>query len=463
LSDFLGRLPPEIVVEETGPYRSDWWALALLADRSGNSFPEPAAALRPRSTEEVSMILRAAKESKTPIVARGGGSGVCGAAIASEGAVILDLTGMETILNVDRGSLVVTAQAGVSGPKLESVLNESGMTLGHIPQSFHVSTLGGWVGTKATGQLSTKYGGIEDRVLGLSAVLADGTIVSSKASPRSSTGPDWWRMFIGSEGTLGVVTEASLECLRQSESFAWLGFAPATFASGLDLFREMIQRGLAPSVARIYDEADAAISFSRLGISGPVVIMRFEGTERLIAAEVDEARNIFGKECEELGDGPGLHWWDHRFNAVETYRRLMAGEGPLGPHAVVDTMEVAAFWGELDRLYDELRSALASVADGVLAHASHLYASGANIYFTILMSSSNDDAEAESRYRAAWDAGMKATMEAGGTISHHHGIGLLKQPWLEQELGSGMEALRRLKAAFDPDGLMNPGKLGLGE
>ena len=435
----------------------------MLAERSGNSFPAPIAALRPRSTDEISMILRAANDSKTPIVARGGGSGVCGAAIAAEGAVVLDLTAMDAILNVDRENLVVTAEAGVSGPKLESALNDAGMTLGHIPQSFHVSTLGGWIGTKAIGQLSTKYGGIEDRVLGLTAVLADGTIVSSKLSPRSSTGPDWWKSFIGSEGTLGIVTEATLECFRKPQGFSWLAFAPATFGTGLDLFREIIQKGLRPSVARLYDEADAAISFSRLGITGSVAILRFEGPERLVLAEVLEARNILGKGSDDLSVEPALRWWEHRFNAVETYRGLMAGEGPLGPHAVVDTMEVAAFWGELDRLYENVRSALASVADGVLAHASHLYPSGANIYFTILITSANDDAEAEKRYRAAWDAGMKATIEAGGTISHHHGIGLLKQPWLEQELGSGREALKRLKAAFDPNGLMNPGKLGLGE
>lgn len=409
------------------------------------------------------MIIRAANESRTPLVARGGGSGVCGAAIGSEGAVILDLTAMDSILDIDSESLLVTAEAGASGPKLESALNDAGMTLAHIPQSLHVSTLGGWIGTKAIGQLSTKYGGIEDRVLGLRAVLANGTIVSSKASPRSSTGPDWWRMLIGSEGTLGIVTEATLECFREPQSFSWLGFAPPTFASGLNLFREMIQSDLSPSVARLYDDADAAVSFSRLGITGPVAILRFEGPERLVAAEVDEARKIFGKDSEDLGDEPGVHWWEHRFNAVETYRRLMAGEGPLGPHAVVDTMEVAAFWNGLDRLYDDVRAALASVADGVLAHASHLYMSGANIYFTILISSANDDDDAERRYRAAWEAGMNATIKAGGTISHHHGIGLLKQPWLERELGSGMEALKRLKVAFDPQGLMNPGKLGLGE
>jgi alkyldihydroxyacetonephosphate synthase len=461
LSDFLDSIPSEIVAEDLTRYRTDWWALALLADRSGNPLPEPVAAVLPRTTDEVSEVVRTASVKGVALVPRGGGSGVCGAALTDEGAVIVDLTAMNEVVELDETSLIFTAEAGITGPKLEEALLETNMFLGHVPQSFHFSTLGGWIGTKAIGQLSTRYGGIEDRLRGLTAILGDGTVVSSRAAPRSSTGPDWWRVFVGSEGVLGIVTTATLEAFRPPEEVAWLGFSPASFSAGLDLFRRMMQTGLRPSVARLYDEADSAINFARLGISGAVVILRFEGEHRLVEAEVAVARDIFSPECADLGDAAGKHWWDHRFNAVDAYRRLLAGEGALGPHAVVDTMEVATFWSGLDRLYENVAGALAVQCDGVLAHASHLYLSGANIYFTFLISSASDDEDAERRYRAAWDAGMRATLEAGGTISHHHGIGLLKQPWLAEELGSGFEALRRLKSGLDPTGRMNPGKLGL--
>lgn len=460
-SEFLASLPSAIVQADTAPYRADWWALALIADRAGHPFPEPMGAVRPRNTQEVATVLKSAAEFDVGIVPWGGGSGVCGAAIAEKGAAVIDLSAMNRVSPVDADSGVFTAEAGVLGPALEDVLTAHGLTLGHVPQSFHLSTLGGWIGTKAIGQLSTRYGGIEDRLLGLTAVLGDGTIVSSKTSPRASTGPDWWRVFVGAEGTLGVVTEATLEAFPVPEYSEWLGFSPGSFSLGLDLLRRLIRAGARPSVARLYDEPDASINFGRLGINKPLVILRFEGPKELAEAESRLARRLFEPECESLGEEAGVHWWDHRFNAVDAYRRLLAGEGALGPHGVVDTMEVAAIWTRLDDLYSRVGEAISLKTDGVLAHASHLYPSGANIYFTFLISSAEDDDDAQSRYRAAWAAGMQATLAAGGTISHHHGIGRLKSPWLAEELGSGFEALRRLKRAFDPGGRMNPGKLGL--
>lgn len=460
-SEFLASLTPEIVEKDTSRYRADWWALALIAERAGRPLPKPAGAIRPRGTDEVSEVLRLAAEKRISLVPWGGGSGVCGAAITGEGAIVIDLTSMSRVIEVDDESGVVTAEAGVLGPAIEEALGAHDLTLGHVPQSFHLSTLGGWIGTKAIGQLSTRYGGIEDRLLGLTAVLSDGAVVSSKAAPRSSTGPDWWRVFVGAEGTLGIVTEATLEAFPVPQHAVWLGFSPPSFSAGLALLRRLIQTGARPSVARLYDEPDASINFARLGITKPVVILRFEGAEEIVAAESAVARGIFAEQCEELGDEVGKHWWEHRFNAVDAYRRLLAGEGALGAHGVVDTMEVASRWSGLDELHARVGEALSLPTDGVLAHASHLYPSGANIYFTFLISSAQDDDDAEKRYRAAWEAGMRATLEAGGTISHHHGIGRLKSPWLGEELGSGYVALKRLKQAFDPDGRMNPGKLGL--
>lgn len=447
-----------IVATDLSVYRSDWWALGLLADRRGDPFPSPRAAVIPRSTSEVAEVVSWASGEGIPVVARGGGSGVCGGAVPGESAIVIDLSALDSIGSIDPVSLVVTAEAGVRGPQLEEALAHEGMTLGHVPQSFDLSTLGGWISTKATGQLSTRYGGIEDRLLGLTGVLADGTVVSSKASPRASAGPDWWRMFVGSEGTAGIVTEATLACHPVPESHRWIGTAVESFESGLDLLRRLVHSGLRPSVARLYDQADAALNFGRLGIADPVVILRFEGSPVLVDAEVSVAKVMVGG-LPDVGPGPGEHWWGHRFRAVDAYRRLLAGEGALGSLGVVDTMEVAGFWSRLPDLYRSVSKALSGHADGVLAHASHLYMSGANIYFTFLISSAEDEVDAERRYRACWDAGMRATLEAGGTISHHHGIGMLKTRWMREELGSGILVVEKLKHALDPEGIMNPGKV----
>lgn len=459
------ELPREIVESDLDQYRSDWWALSLIRSRRGEPDPLPLGALKPRSSEEVAEVLRWASSRQIGVVPRGGGSGVCGGAVPGPDSIVLDLTSMNRILELDDHSLTVSAEAGVYGPDLEAAVGDKGMTLGHVPQSFHISTLGGWISTKATGQTSTLYGGIENRVLGLKAVLSDGTVVASPAFPRASTGPDWWRLFIGAEGTLGVVVEATLSVVSIPAEHAWLeiffGTGTDAFLRGLDFLRRMIRSGIQPAVVRLYDEADSAFNFGSLGIGGSMAILRFEGSMGLIDEQVKAAMGVLADQGTVIEKGAGEHWWGHRFKAAETYREILSGKGALGPLAVVDTLEVAGTWTQMPGLYREVSEALMAECDAVLTHASHIYPSGANYYFTFLINSASDEAEAETRYRAAWKAGLDATVSARGTISHHHGIGLMKAPWMKSELGSGIEALSRIKAALDPGGRMNPGKLGI--
>lgn len=428
--------------------------------RRGEAMPAPLGVVRPRDEDEVALVVRWAAAQGVSIIPRGGGSGVCGGAGSRHGAIVLDLTALDRIVEIDATSAVLTAQAGISGPVLESALTAEKLTLGHVPQSFHISTLGGWISTKAIGQLSTRYGGIEDRVLSLHVVLPDGSIIASKETPRASTGPDWWRLFIGAEGTLGIVTQATVSTFPIPPAVEWIEMLPKTFEMGLDLMREVIQSGVRPSVARLYDSTDASVNFGVLGLAQPLAIFRLEGPPILVAAEATTIRKI-ASGTENFDAGAGPHWWEHRFQAAETYRKVLSGKGALGPLGVIDTMEVAARWTELPKVYAMVSQALQVESDAVLAHASHLYQSGANIYFTFLISSAADEKDAERRYMRAWEAGMQATIESGATISHHHGIGLLKVPWLGAELGSGMDALSRIKKALDPSNMMNPGVLGL--
>jgi alkyldihydroxyacetonephosphate synthase len=439
----------------------DWWTLALLRQRRGDTFTLPAAVVRPSSTDEVSTVLRWAQETRTPVVPFGGGSGVSGGAEAIAGSISLDVRRMNRVLAVDDVALTLTAQAGIGGRELEDDLAGRGLTLGHFPQSIDISTLGGWVAAQSAGQKSARYGRLEDMVLGLEVVLPGGAIVRTRPAPASAAGPDLARLFIGSEGTLGVVTEATLGVRRTPRAVGHGAYAFGSFTDGLAAVRRVAQEELHPAVMRLYDESDVGIAFRDAAErpEGSLLVLRFEGD---VIADAEEravrelVENAGGKD---LGPGLAERWWEHRNDAVGTFRQIMLEE-LLGPAAAVDTMEIAGMWPATE-LYESVRSALSSHADVVGCHASHPYPQGTCLYFTFVFVGATDDSAVEARYRGAWADAAAATLAAGGTITHHHGVGLLKAPWLPGELGGGFEVLRAVKRALDPAGIMNPGKLGL--
>jgi alkyldihydroxyacetonephosphate synthase len=353
---------------------------------------------------------------------------------------VLDLGRLDRIVEVDEASRTVTVEAGVRGSDLERVLGEHGLTTGHYPQSLAISSVGGWIATGSVGQASSGYGAIEQLVQGLTAVLADGTVVELRPVPRSDAGPDLRRLFVGSEGTLGVVTQAVLACSPSPREWKWQAYAPDGFADVIALAREA--RGA--FIVRGYDPVDAGVSFGR---DGCVLVLGF----------VDG-------ECEPL-DAPrldsslGRHWWTHRNDAVELYEGIMGPTRVWGRGVVVDSLETAAPWRALPDLYERVRAALAGRAELVACHLSHVYRSGASLYFTFLVRG-EDDASGVRAYLETWDDAVAACHEAGGTLTHHHGVGRLKARFLERELGSGgLELLRRVKRALDPNGILNPGAL----
>jgi len=439
----------------------DWWTLALLRQRRGDAFVHPAAVVRPASTEEVAAVLRWAQESRTPVVPFGGGSGVSGGAQAIAGSISLDTRRMDRVLAVDRDALTISAQAGIGGRELEVDLAGRGLTLGHFPQSIDISTLGGWVAARSAGQKSARYGRLEDMVLGLEVVLPGGAVVRTRPAPASAAGPDLARLFIGSEGTLGVVTEATLAVRTAPRVVSHGAYGFSDFADGLLAVRRVAQEELRPAVMRLYDPSDVGIAFRDASErpDGSLLVLRFEG-DAIAGAEERAVRDIVetggGKD---LGASLAERWWEHRNDAVGTFRQIML-DGLLGPAAAVDTMEVAGLW-PATHLYDTVRAALEAHADVVGCHASHPYPQGTCLYFTFVFVGARDDAAVEARYRAAWAGAAEATLAAGGTITHHHGVGLLKAPWLPAELGASFEVLRAVKRALDPAGIMNPGKLGL--
>ncbi|MDQ3954158.1 MAG: FAD-binding oxidoreductase [Actinomycetota bacterium] len=435
----------------------DLWPRALVEKRARSRREGPIVVVRPTDAAQISEILRWANSTRTPIVPYGNGSGVCGGIEPSE-AIVVDLRQMNAIGEIDERSLLVTAQAGVTGPQVTDYLEQRGFMLGHEPQSLAISTVGGWLATRACGQLSARYGGIEDLVTGFEAVLADGRVVRHKAAPRRAAGPDVASLMIGSEGTLGVITRATLRVHHLTTEVVDRCLSFEHMADGVRACRLIAQGDLHPTLVRLYDPEDTALFMMGAGgdLRGSLLLLSFDGRDA--GGRADAAVELSGGVPED--DAFVAHWWAHRNDAVDTFQKTIAGQGLLGPHGLVDTMEVAGTWSVLRDLYHLMKEALGGVAEFVGCHLSHVYPDGGCLYFT-MGSACEDDDTALKTNNLWWETGMRACLDAGGSISHHHGIGRLKAPWLDEEMQGWREVLVAVKKAIDPLGIMNPGALGL--
>jgi alkyldihydroxyacetonephosphate synthase len=419
----------------------------------------PAAVVSPTSTAQVAAVLAWADRTGTPVAPRGGGSGVVEGTRPGSNWIVVDLSRMNRILEVDEGSEAVHVEAGVVGAHLETSLEPLGLTVGHYPQSIDLSTVGGWIAASAAGQASDGFGVIEDLVLGTTAVLADGRVLETMPVPRTAAAPALRRLLLGSEGTLAVITEAWLACAPLPPGWTWACFAFDDFEASMSAAHDMHRAGVGASIVRAYDVVDSALTFGSAGYTGGcVAILGFPsnaiGLDDRLRAAVDRAARAGGTT---LDASFGEHWWGRRNDLAATYRRIMGPERIFGPGAVTDTMEVAALWSRLPGVYSAVRDSLAARAEAVACHLSHVYRAGASLYFTFLVRG-GDDHEAEAAYLAAWAAAVRSCVDAGGTMTHHHGVGRLKAGFLSEELGEvGVEVLRSIKEALDPRGILNPG------
>ncbi len=430
----------------------DWWPYAMAWALEGNVPGFPAAVARPASTAEVVAVVRLCDEARVPLTAAGGRSGVSGASVPVHGGVVLDCTALSGITSVDAVSGTIDVLPGTFGDALEEELRAAhGLTLGHWPQSIALSTVGGWLACRSAGQLSTRYGKIEDMVVALEVVLADGTVVETGGAPRAAVGPDLTQLFVGSEGTLGIITSARLRCHPVPPASRQAAFAFRTFAEGIAALRGILRRGATPAVARLYDPVEADRSWS----TGDRAVLHV--LDEADPALVDATFAIVEEACgaaEPLDAGLVDRWLSHRndVSALEALTRK---------GFVVDTMEIAGPWSALPSLYESIRSALLGV-DGMLAasaHQSHSYLDGGCLYFSFAGRPAPEDRE--EFYVSAWDAATAASLDGGGALSHHHGVGLNRSRFMADALGAGMGVLSSVKAALDPNGILNPGKLGL--
>jgi alkyldihydroxyacetonephosphate synthase len=361
---------------------------------------------------------------------------------------------MNRILAVNEMALTVTVQAGMRGDAFEYALDQRGYSMGNFPQSIDSSTVGGWVATRASGQFSTLYGSIEDMLIGFEAVLASGEVVRLRPAARRSAGPDLCALFLGSEGTLGVLTELTARIHPCPEHRRLASYAFDSVHAGLEATRRVMRAGWHPAVIRLYDEIETARHFSAYRESGCILLVLSEGPRTGVEAEAEAValivREAGGVPC---GEAPVTSWLKHR-NTVPTWDQL------FDQGLIADTIEVTASWDQAARVYDAVTAALREVPELLAAsgHSSHSYPQGTCLYITLVIHPA-DLASGEPIYQRCWDAALRATLAAGGTISHHHGIGRLRRQWLEQELGSAYRLLPALKRALDPNGILNPGVL----
>jgi alkyldihydroxyacetonephosphate synthase len=436
------------------------------------------AVIYPETEEQVATLLDAAAERGVAVIPFGGGTSVVGGVepTGAKPTVTLDLTRMNRMLRLDPLAATATLETGILGPALEAQLNAQGFTLGQFPQSFEYSSLGGWIATRSAGQNSTLYGKIEHRVESLRMAFPGGTI-ATPAVPAAAAGPDLNQIIAGSEGVLGVITQATVRLAPLPRRCDYRGYLFPAFPAGVEAAREVMQSGLRPAVLRLSDEAETEVNLAmrapphglraaaeglylalnRIRLEGAaLLIVGFQGSEDQVRYDWRRAQPILRRhQGSSLGHSPGRAWERSRFELP--YLRDL-----LLDHAVmVDTLETATTWDCYLALHSSVRDAMAKAMDGrglVMAHLSHAYSDGASLYYTFLAR------QAESRELEQWRqvkvAATEAIMGAGGALSHHHGIGSDHRPWMPQYLGAaGVRALAALKQTFDPQGIMNPGKL----
>lgn len=434
----------------------DWWAGSMIGETAGIPATPSAVIVKVSTTEQVQAVLRLSDAHDLPVTVSAGRSNVTGAALPVRGGIVLDVCELNRFVSFDEASQIVEVEAGMFGDVFEEMIQAKfGMTMGHWPSSYGISTVGGWVACRGAGQLSTRYGKIEDMVYGMDVVLADGSLITVGESTRAAVGPDLQQLIIGSEGTLGVITTIRFKLHRLPSHGRAIAYGLPTFAAGLEACRQIMQQGANPAALRLYDNLESGVQFDLPEQN--VLLVADEGTLEIVDAGLEISERICAETGVKLDDAVIFErWLDTRYltgKSAEGFKR--------SPGFVADTLEMIGRWRDLPAIYDEVVAAINAVP-GTLAgsaHQSHAYVDGACLYFSL-----RGDVAVDQRaewYRAAWDAANAVILKHKATLSHHHGVGLLRAPYMAASFGAGFQVLRAVKAALDPKDLLNPGKLGL--
>lgn len=429
--------------------------------------PFPAVIVYPRTAAEVAEVLRFANDNLVAVVPRTGRTATEGGleTVVAD-SIVLDGSQMNAILSVDAVNMMATVECGVPLQLLEDTLRAQGLTAGHSPQSKPLAQYGGLTATRSIGQFSTLYGGIEDMVVGLEAVFPDGTISRIKNVPRRAAGPDIRHIVIGNEGALCFITEVTIKLFRyQPENNRFFGFLLDDFGQGVDALRELITSGYRPSICRVYSPEDARQHFAHFSNGKSVVVLMAEGPAPITAATGAAIEEVFASRPHESVDSSLIEAWFDRLNwgqaAIDAEREQMIAESHLGY-----TTEVSIDWSRVNELYEavmlRVRTGFPRASDLTMlgAHSSHSYQTGTNLYFVYDYNIHCEPRQEITEYHEPINAIIvEEALRLGGSMVHHHGIGKYRTPWTAIEHGSAYPILRRLKDAFDPNGVMNPGTI----
>ena len=451
---------PQSLAEQS----SDWsWISQYLKYKS---LPPPTADIyvSPATANEVAQVLRIACEYKIPVIPRGGGSGTQGGTFAIYGGIAMDLRRLNKVLHIDEKSMVVTAEAGIEGPELEKILNAKGLTMPHYPGSFHFgATLGGYLAARGSGVVSTNFPGGSAASNCSTKSSALPYLVETMKVPSHASGPGIIQAIVGSEGTLGIITKASMRIERIPESIEFLSYGFKNISEGIEAARRIMTDRWRPAVIRLYDEADSAklSSWLNLGVKGVLLIVMCDGTKELTALESAQ----IAKLCESVGGKSyggeiGKMWWDGK------YEPFKHGNIPAPPQ-IFGTTDTCARFEDIEKIYwakkKVIEEGFSQYKARYTAHFSHWFPWGGMIYDRFYIDNGPEDVkEAIALHDQVWDAAIKASLDNGGSLNEHHGVGLKLGRFMRLQHGAAFDLLLGVKDAWDPDGILNPGKLGFG-
>jgi FAD/FMN-containing dehydrogenase len=424
--------------------------------------PRPLCLVKAASTALIAEVLQYCNANQVVVIPKTGNSCATGGIEpAHSRTIVLDGSDMNQILKVDAENMLVTVQCGVPLEYLENALNQRGFTTGHFPQSLPMAQIGGLVATRSIGQFSTYYGGIEDLVVGLEAVLPNGETIRIKNVPRRSAGPDIRHLFIGTEGALAYITEITLKLFPHHPENRWQGgFSAPSMEKGLTALREVMVNGYHPAVARLHDPYQAEHDYGDFVLPGEALFICVVDGPLGVCRETGKAIDIIFRQhgATPLGEKVVVAWFEKRNKLC-----YELDDSPLLRSGVMsDTCEISAVWSDIGGLYNRITTRIAEEIDGLVyicGHSSHSYGQGTNIYFKFGLKGGQDFTASRQNYQRVLSIIMAETLKVGGSIAHHHGVGKYRVPWIRQEHGSAYWVLDTLKKAFDPNSIMNEGTL----
>ena len=462
--DLRGLVPRGSVLADPADldrYTADTFWRSLYLQARGTPLGRPQVVVIPHDEHEIADVIRFANRTSTPVVPWGGGSGTQGGVVPIAGGIVIDLRKMNRIIEIDERSLTATVEAGLNGRAFEDALNDRGLMFPHYPASVAWATVGGYIAARGSGVLSTRYGKIEDLLLSLSVVTPTGELIHTVPAPRHAVGPELTQLYVGAEGTLGVITRATVQLARLPERRRFEAVLFPAIEDGVAAIREALHRGNRPSVVRMYDPTATRATLDPVvhgGVEGVCALLVFEGNSDAVEVEAADTLRLAREHgAKELSPRLSEDWWEHRY---DFYNPPHHPELP----AIWGTIDVVSSYAKIGDVYDALQQSVARryapVGLELRAHLSHWYHWGTMIYgrFVIPGGAERDDAEA--LHDEIWRAGVEAVLAAGGVINDHHGVGIKLAPFMRPQWGAAFDQLERIKRALDPNNIMNPGKLG---